>query len=67
MWYNYQRPVQKNYVLLYMFVDYLTKRPKVCATLNQSAYTIAELLVEKIVSSHGVPSQLLPDHRGHFC
>ena len=49
-----------------VFVDYLTKWPKVFATSNQSAYTIAKLLVEKIVSRHGVPSQLLSDRGGAF-
>ena len=58
---QYQRPVPKYYIAV-VFVDYLTKRPEICATFNQSAYTIAKLLVEKFVSSHGVPSQLLSDH-----
>ena len=49
-----------------VFVDYLTKWPEVFATSNQSAYTIAKLLVEKIVSRHGVPSQLLSDRGGAF-
>ena len=48
------------------FVDYLIKWPEVFATSNQSAYTIAKLLVEKIVSQHGVPSQLLSDRGGAF-
>ena len=63
---QYQRPVQKYYIAV-VFVDYLTKRPEICATFNQSAYTIVKLLVEKITSSHGIPSQLLSDYRGHFC
>lgn len=54
----------KQYVVV--FVDYLTKWPEFFATSNQSAYTIAKLLVEKIVSRHGVPSQLLSDHGGAF-
>ena len=49
-----------------VFVDYLTKWPEVFATSNQSAYTIAKLLVEKIVSRHGVPAQLLSDRGGAF-
>ena len=49
-----------------VFVDYMTKWPEVFATSNQSAYTIAKLLVEKIVSRHGVPSQLLSDRGGAF-
>ena len=47
-----------------VFVDYLTKWPEVFATSNQSAYTIAKLLVEKIMSRHGVPSQLLFNRGG---
>ena len=49
-----------------VFVDCITKWPKVFATSNQLAYTIAKLLVEKIVSRHGVPLQLLSDHGGEF-
>ena len=49
-----------------VFVDYMTKWPEVFATSNQSAFTIAKLLVEKIVSRHGVPSQLLSDRGGAF-
>ena len=49
-----------------VFVDYLTKWPEVFATYNQSAYTIAKLLVEKIISQHGVPAQLLSDHGRAF-
>ena len=59
----FQNPVTY-YVVV--FVDYLTKWPEVFATSNQSAYTIAKLLVEKIVSQHGVPSQLLSDRGGAF-
>ena len=43
----------------------LTKWPEIFATFNQLAYTIAKLLVEKIISRHGVPSQLLLEE--HFC
>ena len=49
-----------------VFVDYMTKWPEVFATSNQSAFTIAKLLVEKIVSRHGVPLQLLSDRGGAF-
>ena len=49
-----------------VFVDYMTKWPEVFTTSNQSAFTIAKLLVEKIVSRHGVPSQLLSDRGGAF-
>ena len=44
----------------------MTKWPEVFATSNQLAYTIAKLLVEKIVSRRGVPSQLLSDHGRAF-
>ena len=33
---------------------------------DQTAETIAKLLVEKIVCVHGVPEQLLSDHRANF-
>ena len=33
---------------------------------SQPTYTTAKLLVEKIVSRHGVPSQLLSDHERAF-
>ena len=44
-----------------IFVDYLTKWPEVYATKDQSSLTIAKLLVEHIVSGHGVPRELLSD------
>ena len=44
-----------------VFVDYLTKWPEVFAVQDQTAATIARLLVEEIVPRHGVPSQLLSD------
>ena len=47
-----------------VFVDYLTKWPEVFPTPDQSAATVARLLVEEIVSRHGVPAELLSD-RGH--
>lgn len=49
-----------------MFVDYLTKWPEVFAVPHQSAATIAKLLVEEIVSRHGVPSQVLSDRGRAF-
>ena len=42
-----------------VFMDYLTKWPEVYATRDQSAYTIAKLLVEGVITCHGVPSVLL--------
>ena len=39
-----------------VFIDYLTKRVEVFPTADQSALTIAHLLVQEIVSRHGVNS-----------
>jgi len=44
-----------------VFVDYLTKWPEVFATKDQTALTIAHLLVEYVISRHGVPTELLSD------
>ena len=44
-----------------VFMDYLTKWPEVFAVPDQMALTIARLLVEQVISRHGVPSQLLSD------
>ena len=44
-----------------VFMDYLTKWPEVFPVPDQSAATIARLLVEEIVSRHGVPSEVLSD------
>ena len=49
----------KNYAVVFM--DYLTKWPEVFATVDQTSPTIARLLVEEIISRHGVPSELLSD------
>ena len=49
-----------------VFVDYLTKWPEVFAVPDQSAATIAKLLVEEIVSRHGVPAEILSDHGRAF-
>ena len=49
-----------------VFVDYLTKWPKVFATSDQTALTIAKLFVEQIVCCHGVPVQLLSDRGAAF-
>ena len=38
-----------------VFVDYLSKWPEVFATSDQTAPTIAKLLVKEIISQHGVP------------
>ena len=49
-----------------VFMDYLTKWPEVYPTPDQSAATIANLLVREIVSRHGVPSELLSDRGQAF-
>ena len=54
----------KNYAVVFM--DYLTKWPEVFATVDQTSPTIAKLLVEEIVSRHGVPSELLSDRGTAF-
>ena len=41
-----------------VFVDYLTKWPEMYAVPDQSAATIANLLVQVIVSRNGVPSEI---------
>ena len=49
-----------------VFMTYLTKWPEVFAVPDQTALTIARLLVEQFVSRHGVPSQLLSDRGAAF-
>ena len=49
-----------------VFVDYLTKWPEVFAVPDQSTATIARLLVEEIVSRHGVPAEILSDRGRSF-
>ncbi len=49
-----------------VFVDYLTKWPEVFPTEDQTALTIARLLVEKIIPRHGVPYELLSDRGAAF-
>ena len=49
-----------------VFVDYLTKWPEVFATADQSALTIAKLLVEHVISRHGVPAEVLSDRGASF-
>ena len=44
-------------------MDYLTKWLEVFAVANQTAATIARLLVEEIIIRHGVPTEIL-SHRG---
>ena len=49
-----------------VFVDYLTKWPEAFTTPDQTSLTIAKLFVEKIISRHGVPHQLLSDRGPAF-
>ena len=49
-----------------VFVDYLTKWPEVFPVRDQTAPTIAKLLVENIICRHGVPNQLLSDRGANF-
>ena len=49
-----------------VFMDYLTKWPEAFAVSDQSAATIAKLLVEEIVCRHGVPAEVLSDRGGAF-
>lgn len=49
-----------------MFVNYLTKWLEVFVTPNQSAPTIAQLLVEHIVCGHCVPAKLPSDRGASF-
>lgn len=48
------------------FSDYLTKWVEAFATTVQSALTIAKLLVERIITSHGVPKELISDRGAAF-
>ena len=59
-------PSQRGNKYAIVFVDYLTKWPEVFPAKDQSALTIARLLVEKVVARHGVPTQLLSDRGASF-
>ena len=49
-----------------VLMDYLTKWPEVFPVPDQSALTIAKLLIEKVISRHGVPAELLSDQGAAF-
>ena len=49
-----------------VFVDYLTKWPEVFPARDQSALTVAKLLVERVICRHGVPAELLSDRGANF-
>ncbi len=44
-----------------VFMDYLTKWPEVFAVPDQTALTIAQLLVDEVICRHGVPAELLSE------
>ena len=62
---QFPKSVQGNQYAV-VFVDYLTKWPEVFAVPDQTSLTIAKLLVEQIVSRHGVPKELLSDRGKNF-
>lgn len=49
-----------------VFINYLTKWPEAFAVPDQSAATIAKLLVEEVVARHGVPAELLSNRGAAF-
>lgn len=49
-----------------VFADYLTKWVEAFAVPNQSAETIAHILVEEIFCRHGTPEHLLSDRGANF-
>ena len=52
--------------LALLIQDYLTKWVEVFPTPDQSALTIAKLLITEIISRHGVPRELLSDRSAAF-
>jgi hypothetical protein len=62
-----QLPVTKRgHKYAVVFMDYLTKWPEVFPVRDQTAPTIAQLLVEKIITRHGVPAEVLSDRGANF-
>ena len=47
-------------------MDYFTKWPEVFATSDQTAETVARLLVEHVIARHGAPELLLSDRGPNF-
>ena len=47
-------------------MDYLTKWCEAFAVADQTAETVAKLLVEEVICRHGVPEQLLSDCETNF-
>ena len=50
-------PKEKRYAIV--FIDYIMKWVEIFPSPNKSALTIARLLIENIISRHGLPKQLL--------
>ena len=62
-----QLPVTKcGHKYAVVFMDYLTKWPEVFPVRDQTAPTIAQLLVEKIITRHSVPAEVLSDRGANF-
>ena len=49
-----------------VFIDYLTKWVEAFVVPDQTALTIAKLLVEQVISRHGVTRELLSDRGANF-
>ena len=49
-----------------VFMDYITKWPEAFAIPDQTAETIAKVLVEKVICRHGIPEELLSDRGANF-
>ena len=49
-----------------VFMDYLMKWPEAFSTKDQTAPTIAKLLVEETICHHGSPAALLSDRGPSF-
>ena len=50
-----------------VLIDYLTQWPGVFAIPDQTSLITAHLLVEQLISKHGVPRELLSDCSTAFC
>ena len=49
-----------------VFMDYFTKWPKVFATSDQTTETVAHLLVEHVISRHGIPEHILSEREPNY-
>ena len=61
-----QLPLTESGNCYVVFLDYLTKWVEAFAIPDQSATTIARILVEEIFCRHGAPEHLLSDHGANF-